>query len=217
MHFVWFQQPQETAFQNGFLSPIPYEVPFESLNKIMSLVSVSPSFALSSEKSNGSAPIGCHFESRLVASDKRCFLQITFPTHTQPHTDQHVLSTCLSCYPLLWLSMKNLLIWIFNGIMFYIKMKENRKHMSTIKSKMAPSGSVVWAGLSASQTCWMLISPRAIRLQGNHPSNLWKVNLQTAKNIGCCPVADCVTDWTKCLLHSRVGAQRSHVKDTHLR
>ena len=40
MHFVWFQQPQEIAFQNGFSSPIPYEVPFKSLNKIVSSVSV---------------------------------------------------------------------------------------------------------------------------------------------------------------------------------
>lgn len=84
MHFVWFQQPQGTVFQNGFLSPVPYETPFESLNKIMSPVSVSPSFALSSKKSNGSAPIGCHFDSRLVASKKGVFSKSLFQHTPNP-------------------------------------------------------------------------------------------------------------------------------------
>lgn len=44
--------------------------------------------------------------------------------------------------------MNNLLIWIFSGIMFYIKMKANHKHMNTIKSKISSPRSVVWASLS---------------------------------------------------------------------
>lgn len=95
-------------------------------------------------KSNGSAS---GHRSRLAAGQDRCFLRITFQTHSQPRLDRGGGHAPLPCRPLPQFQFQPKYLFVHAHVggpaLFYIKMKANRKPTNVINSSTACLG--VWS------------------------------------------------------------------------
>lgn len=114
-------------------------------------------------KSNGSAS---GHRSRLAAGQDRCFLRITFQTHSQPRLDRGGGHAPLPCRPLPQFQFQPKYLFVHAHVggpaLFYIKMKANRKPTNVINSSTACLG--VWSPQAGAERT---LSPGPRPTQGN--------------------------------------------------